>query len=139
MVIRGNRGKFNTSIDEEVDQRRFHFGLTGLEVVTTDKGLMTLGKFDTARDESVLRRAVDEWNTFFDTGNCEDGRRRNLIVAGINGFQEILGGVINSGEDISVAFSIGGPKDDDFIKTVVCLKCTTIGVRIHILRQPIGG
>lgn len=53
-------------------------------------------------------------------------------MAGINGLQEILGGIINSGAYISVAFSVGGPEDDDFIEVVVCLKHTTIDVKINI-------
>lgn len=73
VVIRGDRSKFDTSVDEEVDQRRFHFGLTGLEIVTADERLMTLGELDTAWDESVLRRTVDEGDTLLDTGDCKDG------------------------------------------------------------------
>lgn len=51
-------------------------------------------------------------------------------MASINGLQEVLGGVINSGAYISVALSVGSPKDDDFIKAVVCFKCTIINVSI---------
>lgn len=54
-------------------------------------------------------------------------------MAGINGLQEVLGGVINSGAYISVAFSVGSPKNDDFIKAVVCFKCTIIDVSTDIM------
>lgn len=72
VVVRGDRSKFDTSVDEEVDQRRFHFGLTRLEIVTADEGLITLSELDTAWDEGILRRTVDEGDTLLDTGDRED-------------------------------------------------------------------
>jgi hypothetical protein len=46
--------------------------LAGLEVVTADEGVVTLGELDGTGNESVLGRAVDEGDTFEDAGYGED-------------------------------------------------------------------
>ena len=42
MVIAGNGGELDTSRYEEVHESRLHFGLTRLEVVTSDVTVVTL-------------------------------------------------------------------------------------------------
>lgn len=49
-------------------------------------------------------------------------------MASSNRLQEVLSGVVNSSEDISVAFGISSPKDDNLIKVVLCLESTIMEI-----------
>lgn len=60
MVVRGNRDGLDACADQEVDQHRFHLGLTGLEIITSDKGFPLFSQLHQAGHERVLRRTVDE-------------------------------------------------------------------------------
>lgn len=40
-------------------------------------------------------------------------------MAGFDGFEEIVGCVIDAGDDIGVSLGVGGPEDDDFVEAVV--------------------
>ncbi len=54
VVVAGNRSELDTSADQEVNQSRLHLGLTRLEIITPNKGVVSLSKFNGTRDKSVL-------------------------------------------------------------------------------------
>jgi hypothetical protein len=54
VVVRCNRGQFDTGADQEVDEGGLHFGLSRLEVVTADEGVVALGELDSTRNEGIL-------------------------------------------------------------------------------------
>jgi hypothetical protein len=124
MVVAGDGGKLDTSADHEVNKSGLHLGLTRLEVVTTNEGVVLLGKLDGARNEGVLGRAVDEWNTLKDGGDREDGGRSDLFMAGLNGLEQIVGGIIDSLEDVGVALGVGSPLHDNLVEVVGRLEVT---------------
>jgi len=126
VVVAGNRGELDTSVDQEIDQRRLHLGLAGLEVITSDESGVPLGKLDRAGHESVLRRAVDERSVLQDRGHGEDGGRGNLRVAALDGVEEVVGGVVDTGDDVRIALRVGGPEDDDLVEAVLRLELTAI-------------
>jgi hypothetical protein len=96
--------------------------LAGLEVVTADEGVVTLGELDGTGNESVLGGAVDEGDTFEDAGYSEDGGGGDLFVAGLNGLEEVVGGVVDAFEDLCEALGVGSPLDDYFVEVVVGLE-----------------
>lgn len=87
VVVAGDRGELDARVDQEVDQGGLHLGLAGLEVVAADERAVALGQVDGARDEGVLRGAVDERRVLQDAGDGEDGRGGDLLVAGLDGLQ----------------------------------------------------
>jgi len=118
MVVRGNRGQLDASVDEEVNQGRLHLGLAGLEVVAANEGAVALGQLDAAGHEGVLRRAVDERDALQDGGDGKDGRGRDLLVAVLDGVQEVVSGVVDALNDAGIALSVGGPQNNDLVETV---------------------
>ena len=73
MIVRCDGCELDTGVDHEVDEGRFHLGLSGFEVVATDERAVFLGELDAAGYKSVLRRAVDERCVLQDTCHGEDG------------------------------------------------------------------
>ena len=116
MIIAGNGGKLDTSADQEVDQSRLHLGLSGLEVITTNESIVPLSKFNGTRNKCVLGRAIDKWNTLEDASHCEDRGWSNFKVAIINCLQEIVCGIIDTGNKLSKTFSVGSPLNDDLVE-----------------------
>jgi hypothetical protein len=96
--------------------------LAGLEVVTADEGVVALGELDGTGNESVLGGAVDEGDTFKDAGYGEDSGGGDLFVAGLNGLEEVVGGVVDAFEDLGEALGVGSPLDDYFVEVVVGLE-----------------
>jgi hypothetical protein len=124
MVVACNGSKLDTSTDHEVDESGLHLGLARLEVITTNEGIMLLGKFDATRDEGVLGRSVDERDILKNAGNSKDSGWCNLFVTVLNGLHEIIGGVIDAGNKFSEALSVGGPLDDDLLQSILGLEIT---------------
>ena len=122
VVVAGNGGELDTSVDQEIDESRLHLGLARLEVISSNIGALLLGVLDSSGDEGVLGRTVDEGSILEDRGNGKDGRRRDLFVAVLDGLDQVIGSVVNSGDDISVALSVGGPHDNDLVETVLLLE-----------------
>ena len=87
---------------------------------------MALSKLDSAWYKSVLGRAVDERDTFLNTGYGEDGGRGDLFMAGLNRRKEVVSSVVNAFKDFSEAFSVGRPLDDNLVQVVVSFKVSTI-------------
>lgn len=40
-------------------------------------------------------------------------------MAGFDGFEEIVGCVVDAGDDVGVSLRVSGPENDDFIEAVV--------------------
>jgi len=118
MVVAGNGGELDAGADQEVDESRLHLGLSRLEVVATDEGIVLLGELDGTGNEGVLRRAVDEGDAFQDTGNGKDSGGRDLLMAILDSLEQIVGSVVDALEDFGEALSIGGPLYNDLVKTV---------------------
>ena len=72
MVVAGDRGELNASIDHEIHQSRLHLRLARLEVVATNEGAVLFSKLDSTGNEGVLRRPIDERCVLKDTSNRED-------------------------------------------------------------------
>ncbi|MDK0628432.1 hypothetical protein P5F04_16390, partial [Clostridium perfringens] len=85
MVIRGDGKRLDAGVDEELCENGLEFGLTRLQIITTDEGLLALGEFDDTGDEGVLRGAIDEWLALQDGSNGEEGRRGDLSMGRLNG------------------------------------------------------
>lgn len=47
-------------------------------------------------------------------------------MASLNRLREVLSSVVNTRDDISVAFGVGSPKDNNFIEVVFCLEGTVM-------------
>lgn len=133
MVVAGNGGKLDTGVDEEVDEGRLHLGLARLEVITTDEGPVALGKLNGTGNEGVLGGAVDEGGVFEDASNSEDGGGRDLLVAVLNGLEEVVGSVVDTLNEVSETLSVGGPLDDDTVKVVGSLEVTVQFMLVKML------
>jgi hypothetical protein len=118
MVVAGNGGELDTGVDQEVDQGGLHLSLTRLEVVTTNESIVLLGKLDSTRNEGVLGRAVDEGDTFQDTGNGKDGGGRNLLMAILDSLEQVVRSVVDAVQDVGEALGVGGPLNNDLVKTI---------------------
>jgi hypothetical protein len=124
MVVAGDRGELDTSVDQEIDKSRLHLGLTRLEVVTANECTMLLSKLNGTWDEGVLWRTVDEWYAFKDGSNGEDGGWCNLLVTLLNCLQQVLGSIVDTIDEIGETLGVGSPLNNDLIKVVVGLELT---------------
>ena len=121
-----NGGELDTGVDKEVNKRGLHLGLTGLEVVTADEGVVALSELEAARNEGVLGGAVDEGDTLEDGGHGEDGGGGNFLVRGLDGLEEVVGGVVDTGDDLGETLGVGGPEDDHLVKGVGLLEAADV-------------
>ena len=71
MIVAGDRGEFDPRVDHEIYQSRLHLGLARFEVIATDEGAVLFGKFDSTRNEGILRRTIDERCVLKYASNCE--------------------------------------------------------------------
>ena len=92
--------------------------MAGFEVVAGDEAVVLARQGDGAGDEGVLRGAVDEGGGFEGAGDGEDGAGTYLGVLVLDGGHEVGGGVVDAGDDVGVAFGVGGPEDDYFVERV---------------------
>ena len=130
VVVGGDGEGLDTSVDEELGEDGLELGLAGLEVITTDEGLLALGELDGTRDKGVLGSTVDEGLVLEDGGDSEDGGGGNLRVGVLDGVQEVIGGVVDARDDIGVALGVGGPEDDNTVELVVLLELPDIGTNL---------
>ena len=72
MIVAGDGSEPNTSIDHKVCQRRFHLGLSRLEVVATNESPVLLSKLNSTRYKGILRRSINEWSVLEDTSDGKD-------------------------------------------------------------------
>lgn len=122
VVVAGNRGEFEASIDHEVCECRFHLRLPGLEVVSTNECTMLLGQLDRTGDERVLRRSIDERCILKDTCNRKYSGGRYFLMAGFDGLHQVVCSVIDPGNKVCIAFGVCSPLDDDFFKAMGSLE-----------------
>jgi hypothetical protein len=126
MVVADDAQGADASFDQELSEDTLDLGLARLEVVTTDERFVLLGKLDTARNKGVLGRAVDKRNAVEDTTNGKDRGGSNFRVALLDALQEIFGGIIDTRNNLSVAFGVGGPNDDDLVQSMLVLECLDV-------------
>ena len=124
MVVRCNGSELDTSADQEVNKSRLHLGLARLEVISANEGLVFLGKLNATSNEGVLRRAVDEWSTFKDRSNSENGGRSDFLMAILNCLHEVISGVVDAWNELCETLSVGGPLNNDLVQTVLGLEVT---------------
>src|SRR5690606_5884069 len=115
---------------EEVNKGGLHLGLARLEIITTNERAVSLGEIDDTWNKSVLWGAVDEWDTLLDTGNGEDGRWGNLIMASLDSSENVVGSVVNTVNQVGVTLSVGSPKDDNLVESILSLEVTRKPVKL---------
>lgn len=101
--------------------------MTRLEIISTDKGLVLLGELDSTGDKGVLRSTVDVGTTFEDGSHGKDSRGSDFFMGRLDGGEEVLGSIVDSGDDLGVSFSVGGPENNDVVELVVGLEISDIG------------
>jgi hypothetical protein len=111
VVVAGNRGQLDTSVDQKVHEGRLHLGLARLEVVATNESIIPLDKINSTGDEGVLGRAIDERSTLEDRGNSEDGGGGNLLVALLDRLEKVLSSVVNAVDQGSETVDFHGLPD----------------------------
>lgn len=80
---------------------------------------MPLSQLYCTGDKGVLRRTVDEWCTFQSAGDREDGGRRDLLVSSFDCVEQIVCSVIDFRNDVCIAFGVGSPENNNFIKIIL--------------------
>mmetsp|Transcript_21361 Transcript_21361/g.43111 ORF Transcript_21361/g.43111 Transcript_21361/m.43111 type:complete len:373 (-) Transcript_21361:610-1728(-) len=118
MIVGDDGHGFDPGRNQEIDQDRFHFGLTGFEIVAGDEDLVLTGEFDDSGYEGVLGRAVDVRAPLEDGRYGEDRGGRDLRLTPLDRFQQVLGRVVDPLLDRREALGVGGPKEYDLIETV---------------------
>jgi len=130
VVVGRDARELDTGGDEEVDEGGLHLGLAGLEVVAADEGGVARGEVDAAGDEGVLGGAVDEGDVFEDGGDGEDGGGGDLFVASLDGGEEVVGRVVDAGDEVGEALGVCGPEDNDAVETVGGLEVANIFAKL---------
>lgn len=126
VVVAGNGGELDTSVDQEVNEGRLHLGLARLEVITANESTTLLSQLKGTRDKGVLGRAVDERSVLEDRSHGEHGGRSNLKVTGLDRVDQVVGSVVDTGDDVGVPLSVGRPHDNHLIQAVLGLEVANI-------------
>ena len=126
MVVRSNGGQLDAGTNQEVDKRRLHLGLTRLEVIAANESLVLLGELDATRNEGVLGGTVDERSVLENASDSKDGAGRDLLVTGLDGLHQVVGGVVDAGDDVGVALCVGSPEHDDLVELVGRLEVSDV-------------
>lgn len=113
VVVGHDCGGSDPRADEKVDEHGLDLCLSALEVVAGDEDALSFGELDDARDERVLRRAVDVRCALEGGRDCEDCRRRDLGVVCVDGGEERVCAVVHAGRDVAVALRVCRPQHDD--------------------------
>lgn len=130
MVVRCDRERLDTRVNEELGEDRLQLRLARLEIVTADEGLLLLRELDNTRNEGVLRSAVDEGHALKNGCDCEDGRGRYLGVRSLDGREQVVRGIIDTRDDVAVALGVRRPEHDDLIKAVLLLERTDVSADV---------
>mmetsp|Transcript_10260 Transcript_10260/g.24112 ORF Transcript_10260/g.24112 Transcript_10260/m.24112 type:complete len:461 (+) Transcript_10260:306-1688(+) len=126
VVVRDDGGRLDAGGHEEVDHDRLHLGLPRLEVIAADHDVVPLGELDHARHEGVLRRAVDVHRPLEHRGDGEDGGGRDLGLIVLDGLQQVVGAVVDTGLEGGEAFCVGRPQHDDLVEFVSRLEVANV-------------
>jgi hypothetical protein len=119
MVVACNGCQLDAGVDQEVYKSRFHLCLARFEVVTADERAMPLSELDCTRNKSVLRRTIDEGCVFQNACDREDSRRGDLLVSRFDRLEQVVGSIIDSRNDVGIAFGVRSPEDNDFVKGIL--------------------
>jgi len=130
MVVRGNGEGLDTGIDEELGKDGLEFGLTGLQIITTDERFLALSELDDTRNKGVLRSTVDEWLTLKDSGHGKEGGGRNLGVGSLDSIEEVISSVIDTRDNVTVSLSVGSPEDDNAVQLVLLLELANVSADV---------
>lgn len=130
MVVRRDRQWLDTRVYKELSEDRLELRLPGLEVITTNERLLTLGKLDNTGYESVLWRTVYERLTLEDGSDSKESRGRHLGVRGTDRSKQIVGRVVHTRDDVAVALGIGSPEYNDTVKLVLSFEATDVGTNM---------
>ena len=126
MVITCNRGEFQPSINHEVDECRLHLGLARFEIITSNECVVLLGELDNAWNKGVLRRAIDERSILENASYCKHSRRRNFLMATLNGVHEISLRVVHTFDDLCVTLGIRSPLNNYLVEPICRLEVTAL-------------
>ena len=126
MVVRGDGEGLDTSVDEEFSENGLELGLSRLQVVTTDEGLVALSELDGTRDEGVLGSAIDEGLTLENGCNGEESGRGDLSMRSLDRLEQVVRCVVDSGDDVAVALGVGGPEDNNTIQVILLLELADV-------------
>jgi hypothetical protein len=96
VVVTGNGSELDTSADQEIDKSRFHLGLSRLEIITTNEGVVFLGELNGTWNESVLWRSVDERSAFENGSNSKDSGWSNFFVSLLDSLHQVVGSVVDT-------------------------------------------
>lgn len=69
-----------------------------------------------------MGRPVDEGRLLEDAGYGEDGGGGYFLVPLLDRFEQVVGGVVDAGDDVRVAFGVGCPLDDDLVEAILLLE-----------------
>src|SRR5271170_862753 len=122
MVVTDDAQWTDACFDQELGEDTLDFGLSGLEIVSTDERFVLFGKFDTTRDKGVLRSTVDEGDTLEDTTDCKDRGGSDFRVTSFDALDEILSRIVDSRNNLRVTFSIGSPNNNNFVQVMFRLE-----------------
>lgn len=139
VIVAGNGSQFDTSIDEKVDESRFHLGLTRLEVVSANESSMLFRKLQDTRDEGVLRRTIDKWSFLQDTSHREDCRWRDLFMARLDGLHQTLSCVVDAGYNVCIAFSVCCPEHNDLGQSMLSLEVAKNELACFRIKRRLNG
>ncbi len=126
MVVGRDGERLDARVDEELGEDGLELGLPGLEVVAADERLLALREGDDTGDEGVLGGTVNEGLALEDGGDGEDAGRRHLRVGRLDRGEEVVGGVVDAGDQVGVALGVGSPEYDDTVEAVVLLELADI-------------
>lgn len=127
VIITRNAQRLDTRIDQKLGQHTLDLCLATLEIITANKRLVPFRELNAAGHKRVLRGAVDERRAFQDGRYGKDGRGGHFVVRGFDGGQEVVGRVVDRGENVGVSLGVGGPEDDDRVELVVRLEGANVG------------
>lgn len=127
MVVANNGQRTDSCFNQESCENALDLGLTGLEIVTANEGLVLLSKLNAARNEGVLRSSVDEGDALEDAADSEDGRRSNFRMALLDTLEEVVGSIVDSLDDLSISLGVCSPDNNNFVQAVFLLELVDIG------------
>jgi len=126
MVVTDDGSGLKATGNNNVDEGSLELGLTSLEVVTNNEGVVLDGQFDETINQGVLGATIDEGDTFEGTSGGVDDRGGDFGVAVFDGLQEVFSGIVDTDSDLAVSFSVTRPHDDDLVKLVGFLELSEV-------------
>lgn len=104
MVVGSDGQRFDPSIDEKLGEDGLELGLSGLQVVTSNEGLVALSKLDSSRDECVLRSTIDERLSFENGSYSEKSRGGDFGMGRLDRSEQVICGVVDTRDEVTVMY-----------------------------------